>query len=399
MRRYQTLIALNVSVFLLMIGGGMGVALLPQKIITLSGSVTLVGYLAAAFAVAYVLAQVPLGNLADRMGFRLLLTAGYLLSGVTALLYYWAGTPTLIFWGRALQGIAEVPIWALAPALLSLHYAPLKGRAMGLYNATFHLGLSAGPLLGMVLPASIGQGDSTFLVFAGTSFAGALILALFVENPQSRAVDKVESFDLKQILQVVSQRLTLVVLLGITLYGAGYGLAVTIIPAFLITAKGFQQGEINLTLSLIYIAVSLAQLVAGPLSDKAGRQGFMIGGLGLAALGLASFSSLPQPWLHGALALTGLGLGVFCVASLAYLNECVSDGLKGTISGAHYLFWGVGYFCGPLAVGALGRGIELTGGFYLLALLLGLEALLLTIISASRSVARSAGWPEQRPTG
>jgi len=151
MRRYQSLLALNVSVFLLMVGVGMIVALLPQRIMDLSHSVAAVGYLAAAFALSYVLLQIPVGKLADKVGCKLPLLVGYGLCGITGLLYYGADTTTLIFLGRFLQGIGEVPIWALAPALLSLQYANTKGRAIGIYNASFHLGLSVGPLLGMLL--------------------------------------------------------------------------------------------------------------------------------------------------------------------------------------------------------------------------------------------------------
>ena len=100
MSRYKSLIALNVSAFLLMLGVGMIVALLPQKIIDLSNSVSTVGYLASTFAVTYVLTQVPIGNLADKVGFKILLTLGYVLCGLTGLLYHWAGTSTLIFVGR-----------------------------------------------------------------------------------------------------------------------------------------------------------------------------------------------------------------------------------------------------------------------------------------------------------
>lgn len=380
MNRYKSLIALNVSVFLMMLGVGMIVALLPQKIINLSHSVSMVGYLASAFAVTYVLTQVPLGRLADKTGFKILLAAGYALSGITGLLYFWADTSTLIFAGRMLQGVAEVPIWALAPALLSLQYADTKGKAIGLYNASFHLGLSAGPLLGMLLAQMIAQDNLAFLFFAGVSFAGAVIIYLFVENPHRARAAKVESFDLNGILLVVTNRLTLVVLLGIALYGAGYGLAVTMIPAFLISVKGFDQAAISLFFSLFYIAISLSQLVAGPFSDKKGRRGVMIVGLGLAAVGLALFSLLPQPWLQVMFTLTSLGLGMFCVASLAYLNECVPDSLKGTISGAYYLFWGLGYFLGPLAAGELSRSLGLS--FYLLAGLMGIEAVLLLLVGA-----------------
>lgn len=384
MSRYKSLIALNASAFLMMLGVGMIVALLPQKIIDLSNSVSAVGYLASAFAVTYVLTQVPLGRLADKAGFKILLTSGYALSGLTGLLYYWADTSTLIFVGRMLQGVAEVPIWALAPALLSLQYANTKGKAIGLYNASFHLGLSAGPLLGLLLQR-VEQDNLAFLFFAGVSFAGALIIYLFVENPRSGRVKKVEPFDLNKILLVMTQRQTLVVLLGIALYGAGYGLAVTMIPAFLISTKGFDQAAISLSFSLFYIAISLSQLVAGPFSDKKGRQGVMVCGLVLAAAGLALFSPLPQPWVQVWLTVASLGLGMFCVASLAYLNERVPDSLKGTISGAYYLFWGLGYFLGPLAAGELGPSVGLGVSFYLLAGLLGIEAILLLVAGAEGS--------------
>lgn len=384
MRRYNSLIALNVSAFLLMLGVGMIVALLPQKIINLSHSVSTVGYLASTFAVTYVLTQVPLGRLADKVGFKLLLTSGYGLCGVTGLLYYWADSPTLILVGRSLQGIAEVPIWALAPALLSLQYANTKGKAIGIYNASFHLGLSVGPLLGMLLAQLGGPDTPAFLFFAAVSFVGGTIVYLFVENPPASKVINIEPFNWNTILTFVAHRLTLVVLLGITLYGAGYGLAVTMIPAFLISAKGFDQAAISLSFSLFYIAISLSQLIAGPVSDKKGRQGFMSWGLILASTGLALFSPLQQPWINVSLTLASLGLGMFCVASLAYLNESAADSLKGTVSGAYYLFWGVGYFLGPLAAGALGHSLGLSTSFYLLAGLLGIETILLRVMRANK---------------
>jgi MFS family permease len=234
----------------------------------------------------------------------------------------------------------------------------------------------------MLLVPMLGSDNPAFLFYALVGFAGAVMIYLWVDNPRSSEGLVVERFDLKAMLRVVTDRATLVVLAGIALYGAGYGLAVTIIPAFLISAKGFGQAAISLCFSLFYIAISLAQLLAGPFSDKKGRQGLMVGGLVLAAGGLAWFSPLQPPWIQVSLTLASLGLGVFCVASLAFLNERVSDSLKGTISGAYYLFWGVGYFLGPLAVGALDHGLGLSAGFYLLAGLLGLEGILLLVVGA-----------------
>ena len=75
---------------------------------------------------------------------------------------------------------------------------------------------------------------------------------------------------------------------------------------------------------------------------------------------------------------------MFCISSMAYLNEGVSDSLKGTISGAYYLFWGLGYFLGPLVAGELGNSVGLNLSFYLLAGLFGIETLLLLVMGANR---------------
>jgi MFS family permease len=65
---------------------------------------------------------------------------------------------------------------------------------------------------------------------------------------------------------------------------------------------------------------------------------------------------------------------------MASLNEAVPDSLKGTASGAYYLFWGLGYFLGPLIAGQLGDTIGFSIGFYMLSGLLGVEAIALVPI-------------------
>ncbi len=378
MTRYKSLIALNLSAFLLMLGIGMIMALLPQRIMDLSNSVSMVGYLACVFAVPYVLLQVPVGNLADKMGFKTLLTIGYVLCGLTGLLYYLAETPAFLFLGRLLQGAGEVPVWALAPALLSLQYPKIKGRVMGVYNACFHLGLAAGPLVGILLVQVTGRTDTAFAFYAIVSFVGGLIIHLLVDD--SNTETSKERLDLDNILALLLDRQSLVVLAGIALYGTGYGLAGTLVPAFLISVKGFDRASIGLFFSLFYVAISLSQIVAGPLSDRRGRRGVMVWGMVLAASGLLLFPSLQQPWINGALMLASLGLGVFYVSSIVYLNEKSLDSSKGSISGAYYFFWGLGYFLGPLIAGRLGNLMDQRISFYLLSGLLLVEAICLIVV-------------------
>jgi len=171
----RTLISLNLSVFMMMLGVGMIMALLPQRIIVLTGSGKTVGYLASAFAISYILLQVPIGNLSDRYGFKFFLFLGYLICFITGVLYYFSNHTNLYFLGRLFQGMGEAPIWALAPALLSIKYPASKGKAIGIYNASIHTGLTIGPLLGILFSNYL-TGNKPFLFYTGVCLLGALIL-------------------------------------------------------------------------------------------------------------------------------------------------------------------------------------------------------------------------------
>jgi MFS family permease len=80
----------------MMLGVGMIVALLPQRVLNLTGQASSVAYLTSAFAFSYVLLQVPYGNLSDRLGFKRFLMIGYLLCALAGMLYYFARSVNLI---------------------------------------------------------------------------------------------------------------------------------------------------------------------------------------------------------------------------------------------------------------------------------------------------------------
>ena len=342
----KTLLGLNLSAFLMMIGVGMIVALLPQRIIELDGNGNNVGYLASMFAVAYIVLQIPVGAMADRFGFKRFLASGYFLCFLTGLCYYFSTGSAMIFLSRLLQGAGEAPVWALAPALLSIKYASSKGSVMGSYNAIIHIGLTMGPILGVFLIKFLAA-KNLFLIYAFACLAGALLIAWLVDDirPGKNAEN---IFNLANIMAMIKDSSVFAALLGITLYGTGYGIFLTTIPAYLIEEKGFDSTYIGIFFSLFYIAISISQLITGKLCDRFGAKIFMVSGLYLASLGLAATQLLPAAaGTLSALTISSIGLGIFYLASMIFLNDAVDERYKGTISGAYYLFWGIGMFLGP----------------------------------------------------
>ncbi|SCY19788.1 MFS transporter [Desulfoluna spongiiphila] len=352
MARFQSAVSLNVSVFFLMVGVGLTVSLLPARMAALSGSFSDVGCLASCFALPFVLLQVPMGSLADRYGYKAFLAAGYIVCGLSALAYCLAETPDILYMGRVLQGVGEVPIWALAPALLSVDWPEGRGKVLGMYNASMHLGLTAGGLLGLIF-CDCWDGSGAFWVLAATGLAGGVLVMTCAGEKAGGKESGVEGWDLKTAGVLMVRRETRAVFSGIVLYGCGYGVFLTVIPMSLIAGRGAGEQAVSLFFVLFYVAVSLSQLMGGALSDKAGRVATMTLGLTMAGICLPVAVWARGLALLSGLAMAGFGLGIFCVSAMAALSESVPVSRRGTISGAFYLAWGAGYFVGPILLGTV----------------------------------------------
>ncbi len=280
----------------------------------------------------------------------------------------------MLFWGRLLQGVGEAPVWALAPALLTLRFPSRKGKVMGIYNATIHLGLMTGSAGGIVV-AKIWQKGEPFLLYATLCLLGAVVLGIALPGTKPAAVSERETWTLARLGALLRQGGVAGTLAGIALYGAGYGIFLTNIPAYLLEVKTASATMVGIFFALFYLAVSVAQVVTGPLTDRLGSRIFMAGGLGLAALGMSASPFCDLEGLLLVLSIGSLGLGVFCIASMTFLQGAVPDALKGTTGGAYYLFWGLGMFVGPPLFTMMAQGQGYFWAMQAYAGLLGLGAL------------------------
>ena len=107
MKDSKSELALNSAVFMLMFGVGMVVALLPGRILALGGSAAQTGLIASSLAVSFILVVLPLGGLADRLGPKPWLIAGYALVGASGVFYYSGIAWSLSGWGASCRGWAR----------------------------------------------------------------------------------------------------------------------------------------------------------------------------------------------------------------------------------------------------------------------------------------------------
>ena len=353
MQRNFALVGLCLAVFFAMVGMGMAGVALPQKYIDLSGNMRCAGWLSSFFAIAYMTCQYPAGTLADRFGYRPVLACGFFLMAGAAWIFGVADTTTTIYAGRFLQGAGEAPVWASAPALLGSLYPSHRGRAMGFYNASFHLGLMLGPLAGAWQAGLFG--GSPFDVFAWLCIGAVVLVLLTVRKTSSPQRESVKTDDM-----AVAARSLWPVACCLPLFGAVYGLITSSIPVHLTTEEGFSQGQLGMFFFWLYSGIAAAQCVAGRLSDRYGRRSFMAGGMIGIGAGLIGLFASPQSFFLIGAVMLGLGLGTFAVSSRALVNESVAQGNQATASGYYYLVWGSGYFAGPLLINGVGLGFGVT---------------------------------------
>jgi DHA2 family methylenomycin A resistance protein-like MFS transporter len=160
---------------------------------SLGGGVSDLQWVVNAYTVAFAALILTAGALGDRVGAKRVFVGGFVLfTAASALCGLAPGLPTLIG-ARALQGLGAA---VLAPCSLTLinHAYPQsrdRVRALGLWAAGASTALSAGPLIGGILTATLGW-RAIFFINAPIGAAGIyLTLRWARETPRSthRRVD------------------------------------------------------------------------------------------------------------------------------------------------------------------------------------------------------------------
>src|SRR3954452_2782270 len=134
-----------------------------------------VGVVTGAFALTAVIGRPVGGRLADAWGRRRVVVIGALLTAAGGALYLLpAGVPGLVL-ARLVLGVGDGWLFT-AGATWSVDLAPeaRRGQAIGLFGLAVWGGLSAGPVLGEVLLATVGY-QGVFVFAALAPLVGAII--------------------------------------------------------------------------------------------------------------------------------------------------------------------------------------------------------------------------------
>ncbi len=289
------------------------------------------GTLLTLLFVAYALAQLPGGVLADRIGERTTLAASLLLAAGSLLLVIFASSRLVLFATTAVFGVAvglfAIPRFTATATIYPDNY----GTAIGITNSSAELGQALLPAIAGVVAFAVGwQFGFGFTIPLFVLIA----LALWLTVPE-RPPDETSSVD---TLSVGTARYVLAelrnppVILGtvILVFGMSIWQALTgFYPTYLVEVKGISTVAASAIFGLYFVLSAIIHPISGAVYDRWNIR-YTFGIVGVSVLG---FGMLPivdgVPALVGVTILLGAFLG-FVTATESYLISALPADMEGT---------------------------------------------------------------------
>jgi MFS family permease len=307
------------------------------------------------------------GALADRIGRKPVLVAGWLAGIPVPFLLIWAPSWPWIIVANVLLGINQGLTWSMTVTMkIDLAGPQRRGLAMGLNEAAGYGAVAVTALATGFLAARFGLRPAPF--FLGIAFAG-LGLGLstfFVRETRAhvrheatqhvvRSTELHGALSTRQVFLLTSFReraLSAVSQAGMV-NNLNDGVAWGLFP-LLFVRGGLSIAAIG-TLAALYPAVwGLGQLVTGAVSDRVGRKWLIASGMWLqaVAIGLVAATNGFALWALGAV-LLGLGTAMVYPTLLAAISDVAHPSWRASSVGVYRLWRDSGFAVGAILAGGL----------------------------------------------
>lgn len=351
--------------------------LLPAYVDDLGLSKAQAGVLSASYAAGTLVASLPAGYVASRVGPRLTAIVGLVMLGFSSLVFGLVHDINLLDASRFIQGMAGALIWSGALTwLITTAPEENRGSVIGTALGTAVAGALLGPALGAAA-ASIGTGPV---------FGSVLVVTLLLAFGASRLAEVrvPETQNLHEVAAAMFSRPVLDAAAFVAVPSVMFG-AIEVLVPLRIDALGGGHGVIAAGFIVgAGLEASLAP-IAGRMSDRIGRRSPYVVGLSICAAAMVAIA-LAQAlgMVLTALIVTSLGAGLCFAPALTLLSDVAeSTNLhQGFAAGLSNMAWASGQ-----VIGGVGGGVvaTLTGNALPSLVIAGL--LVLTVAYAFRSLA------------
>ena len=407
--RWWVLVTVGIGTFMSALDGSVVNTLLPLLSHELRTSVAGIEWVTSVYLLVISGMLLSVGRAGDLFGHKRLFLGGFSLFVIGSALCGLANSAHMLAALRVVQALGAAMLMATSPAILTRSFpASQRGRALGAQGTFTYLGLTVGPSLGGWLAEAFGW-RSVFYINVPVGLAAMALAVRSIDNDTVRKAE--ERFDfvgaalftsgLMTLMMALNQGqewgwmspLTLGVVAGaaallvafvrverrrpapmldLTLFGNRTFSASTVsallnyscvyavtfvLPFLLIQGRGLGTAQAGLVLTAQPIVMAIVAPVSGALSDRIGSRGLATTGMVLLAAGLVALALLVThgtlPQLAAALALVGLGIGIFVSPNNSALMGAAPRNRQGIASGVLATARNVGMVLGVGFAGAI----------------------------------------------
>ncbi len=322
-----------------------------------------VGLIIGLYSLTNTPANIFLGRLIDRVGYKLPLIAGLIGDALSMFLYSVSRLPIHLALVRVLHGVSG---GLVGPATMSIfaNYSGgiARGRLMGFYG----ISLATATLVGFGLSGFFVSrlGYQALFLFGAIILAIGVILAFALPgNRQKGGMPAGAPFGggLEKAKDLLGRRGLIVSYSSIFAQYFTFGGVVTLLPLY-IRSLGMEAFHVGMSLSAFAVMFIIVQFPSGALSDRIGRIIPTVTGL---SLGIVSLVVLPAlgtfPLLAATMALYGVAYGMLFPSVSALIADHTVPEERGMATGMFHALLTAGVAIGAPVMGWVGGmvGVEL----------------------------------------
>lgn len=347
------------------------------------GSFTPVLTFIVAFGAVKAATNLLAGTLADRMGRKPMLVAGWIAGIPVPLILMWAPTWGWVIFANVLLGVNQGLTWS-ATVIMKIDIAgpQRRGLAMALNESAGYGAVALTAATTGYIAEHAGLRPEPF--FLGLAFAGLGLATsvLFVRETDAHA--RLEGSEhawtplpAKTVFALTSVRdraLSACSQAGFV-NNLNDGMAWGLLPIYFATG-GLSIGSVGALVALYPAVWSVGQLVAGPLSDRLGRKGMIAWGMIVQACAIALLAATHTfaAWAVAAIVL-GAGTAMVYPVLLAAIGDVANPAWRASAVGVYRLWRDAGFVVGAVLTGVIADAAGMRAAIYTVAVLTALSGI------------------------
>jgi MFS family permease len=329
------------------------------------------------FGVTKALTNYMAGRLADRIGRKQILVAGWIVATPVPFLLMWAPSWAWILVANALLGISQGFTWSTTVIMkIDLVGNERRGLAMGLNEFAGYVAVAGAALLTGTIAARTGLRPEPFYPGVGFVAAGLLLSALMVRETAGHVAlestrrgappSALTPRDVFWRTSLTDRNLSSVSQAGLV-NNLNDGVAWGLFPLFF-AAANVSLERIGILAAIYPATWGIVQLVTGALSDHIGRKWLIATGMWIQAVGIGVvILSVDFVGFAAGAAMLGAGTAMVYPTLLAAIGDVAHPTWRASAVGVYRLWRDLGYAVGALLAGITADALGLAGAMWLVA--------------------------------